>query len=713
MISLHIIVCRMVLSACVLVAPSFVSAQTFLDEGFQDGDAEGWQSDARKGQIGLTEYAGNISLKITRDAYAIRKLDDVSTPRVRISGVFAADNLEGDDACVLEASPDGANWFEIGRVEDGQDDSVTLHPVSRVLEIEGSQLYLGARIMGNSSNDTCWVDNISVVGMRRVADLPQTLDVDVLWTKRALNAPVSMQAFTPPDDAQAPLTSLTGTLRFSGARATGFELLKDAFNYSESADNLDQLPGFEVALIHDGTDLIPTQRGPQPNNHPDWEWIIEPGKIWRRDEDHIRAVLPFALQERNANCIHNGVLAFEMGSTGEISHMIYQIGSETCAYLQFNLWGSAPVTFDGAPLSEAETVIRSYTAEVANRLPTRPLSDLVFRDQLGHAAEVMPDAMTAHGYVRDGVHYVALCSTRFGDYPFCDVLDLPSYSWAKSMVGGVASMRLEKLYPGAMDTLISDYVPDCAGWKDVTFQHALDMATGYYKSDVYDEDEAFEGAREFFLADSHAEKIDLACTLYKRRSAPGKTFVYHTTDTYLLGTAITAFLQEKTGRADADIFDDLVRPLWDAIGVSPVARQTRRTYDDVGQVFTGWGLTLHRDDIAKIATFLHNEGQIDGEPMLDPAMLSDALQHGEKSAGLRAVIDSQRYKNGFWAWNAGLAVGCKADLYIPAMSGFGGLTLALLPNGHTYYYVSDGYAFAWARAAKASDGDKPLCERPL
>lgn len=704
---------RTILAACVLAAPTLAAAQTFLDEGFQDGDADGWQSDPRKGQIGLTEYAGNISLKMTRDAYAVRKLENISTPRVRISAVFAADNLEGDDACILEASPDGVRWFEIGRVEDGQDDSLTLHPVAGVLDIEGSQLYLGARITGSSSNDTCWVDNVSVVGMRRVADLPQTLDADVLWSERALATPVSMQAFTPPDDAQAPLTSQTGTLRFNGARATGFELLKDAFNYSAFADSLDQLPGFDMELVHDGTNLIPAQRGSQPSSHADWEWIFEPGKIWRRNEGHVRAVLPFALQERNANCIHNGVLAFEMGPTGETSSFAYQIGSETCAYLQFNLWGSAPITFDRTSISDAESIVRTYNSDVANRLPTGPLSDLVFRDQLGHAAEVAPDAMTALGYVLDGVHYVAPCSTRFGDYPFCDVLDLPSYSWAKSMVGGVASMRLETLYPGAMNSLISDYVPACEDWKDVTFQHALDMATGHYGSKEYDEDEASAGARQFFLADRHDEKIDLACTLYDRRSAPGETFVYHTTDTYILGTAITAFMQEKTGRADADIFDDLIRPLWDAIGVSPVARQTRRTYDDVGQVFTGWGLTLHRDDIAKIATFLHDEGEIDGEPMLDSAMLSDALQQSAKPVGLRAVIDNQRYKNGFWAWNAGPSVGCKTDLYIPAMSGFGGLTLALLPNGRTYYYVSDGYAFAWARAAKASHGDTPLCETPL
>lgn len=699
----------LILAAALVILPTIASAQTFLDEGFQDGDADGWQSDARKGKIGLTEYAGNVSLKLTRDAYAIRLLKDVSADHVRISAAFAADSLEGDDACVVEASPDGATWFEIGRVEDGQDDSVTLHTVSGMLDLDGTNLFLGVRITGNAANDTCWVDNISVVGVRNMDALSADLSQDVLWHGQTLTEPVSMQAFAPPDDMTVPMTSYSGTLRFEGIQAAGFELLRDSFNYSQTADTLDKLPAFNVTLVQDGTDLIPTLRGPQANDHPDWEWIIEPGQIWQREDGHVRASLPFALQERNANCVHNGLMAFEIAPHGDTSALIYQIGSETCAYMQFNLWGSAPIVFEVEPVDVAETVIRDYRLEVAHRLPTRPLSDLSFRDQLGHSDEVAPEAMTVLGYIKDGTHYVGPCHTRLGDYPYCDVLDLPSYSWAKSLVAGLASMRLEKVFPGSMNSLITDYVPACDDWDGVTFQHALDMATGRYDSDVYDEDEASEETRQFFLTDRHDRKIDIACN-YDRRSAPGKTFVYHTTDTYILGTAITAFLREQTGRNEADIFDDLIDPLWASLGLSPVARQTRRTYDDEAQVFAGWGLTLHRGDIATIARFLHEDGIIEGEPMLDPAMLADALQQRADPVGLRAIIDSQRYKNGFWAWNAGANVGCDDDLFVPAMSGYGGLTLALMPNGQTYYYISDGYAFAWARAANASHNDTPFCE---
>ena len=62
--------------------------------------------------------------------------------------------------------------------------------------------------------------------------------------------------------------------------------------------------------------------------------------------------------------------------------------------------------------------------------------------------EVTREHMTAYGFVIGGVHYAGGCETRHGTYPFCDVMDLPSYSLAKSIVGGIGLMRLELLYPG-------------------------------------------------------------------------------------------------------------------------------------------------------------------------------------------------------------------------------------------------------------------------
>ena len=89
--------------------------------------------------------------------------------------------------------------------------------------------------------------------------------------------------------------------------------------------------------------------------------------------------------------------------------------------------------------------------------------------------------MTLYGVVANGVHYVSGCASRFGPYPDCAVLDLPSYSLAKSIVAGLGTMRLNLLYPGVTNEFVARYVPECArtkGWDDVTFANLLDMGAG-------------------------------------------------------------------------------------------------------------------------------------------------------------------------------------------------------------------------------------------
>ena len=116
---------------------------------------------------------------------------------------------------------------------------------------------------------------------------------------------------------------------------------------------------------------------------------------------------------------------------------------------------------------------------------------------------------------------------------------------------------------------------------------------------------------------------------------PGTLWVYHTSDTYVLGTAMRHFVADKQGAA-ADFYSDvLVKESVGPLKLSPAVSVTRRTYDTVAQPFTGYGLTLHRDDIVKLAAFLSvDEGRIDGKPMLDAGMLEgrDAEGSGRSRA---------------------------------------------------------------------------------
>lgn len=698
-------------------------AQPLFSEDFQDGDADGWRGDAGRGDISVTEYAGNYSLRLQRNAWVATAVQVAAGQEIRISADFAAEGLEGDDSCQLETSFDGQSWSLVGQVADGQDDAVTLTSVAGTVVASDTAraMLVRLRAAGNAANDTCWVDNIRVTGQSPLAALTPALSAQTLLAAAPLSGPYATAAFAAPDAAMPPSASLNGRLALAAPQhADEFTLLRDEFDAASSDSRLDELPAFAIDLVSDGQDLIPVQRGPQRSEHPDWEWIFQPGRIWDGGDGAgwMRAALPVALQERNANCVQNGLMSFLWREGGEVSQAVVQFGAETCAYLQFDLLARLPVSLTAASPDIGEPVRQAWHAERAARLPRAPLADLaqahprVNLDEIGSSLEVSPENMTAYGFVADGRLYAGDCATRQGPDPYCDVVPLPSYSLAKSIVGGIGLMRLERLYPGARQALIADYVPQCtaARWGDVSFEQALDMATGNYTSDVYDLDEASAPTWDFLTVETHAEKIERACAMHPRQAEPGSRWVYHTTDTYLLGTAMQAYLRQQSGRADADFYDELLVPIWRALALSPLVNQTRRTRDAEAQPFTGWGLTLTADDLARIALFLQAGGVIDGEAWLDPALLAAALQQNPDDRGLPAIDDSLRYRGGFWSYNAGTYLGCDHDVWIPTMSGYGGLSVTLIPNGHVYFYVSDGREFAWRRAAAQSNAIQPFCE---
>jgi hypothetical protein len=142
-----------------------------------------------------------------------------------------------------------------------------------------------------------------------------------------------------------------------------------------------------------------------------------------------------------------------------------------------------------------------------------------------------------------------------------------------------------------------------------------------------------------------------------------------------------------------------------------VLRETRRTRDLAAQPFTGWGLTLHRDDIARLGALLAAPGipKIGGIEPFDERELRVALQRDPADRGLRAIDDSFRYARGFWAHDVSQYIGCTHPVWVPYMAGFGGINVLLLPNGTVYYYFSDGEAYRWAGAAAEANRIRPYC----
>lgn len=524
--------------------------------------------------------------------------------------------------------------------------------------------------------------------------------------------PWPMAAFAPAEGARRARQRFEGQLTMHGqARSGAFQEHVDSYGVTDESDSPHKhLPEFAFEFVQVDDSLVPVRRGSIPGEHPYWEFILAPGRVWQEpgDGDYSRAALPFSLQEVNANCTHNGVLSFLYKTDGSVSRVAYQISSETCAYFKADLWGMLDASYAPRAVSNREALLRAHRQELASRLPRRPIAELartypgVDPSSFGHRDDVSPAHMTTWGVVVDDVHYAGDCPTRAGPYPYCEELHLPSYSLAKSMVAGLALMRLERLYPGTRGRIVADYVPECVAsgnWSDVTFENLLDMASGNYRSAADHGDESAAHSDEcFFSRRLHREKIDYACNYFPRKEPPGERWVYRTSDTYILGTAMNAFLKRARG-GQADLLSDLLVPdIWRPIGLGPAAEVSRRTRDEVAQPFAGFGLTLQSDDVAKLIRFLH-PGNPQAGQLLDRDMYRAALQLDEHDRGLAASADgSLRYNNGFWALYVDSLPGVAGGRYVPFMSGFGGISVVLLPNGVGYYYFSDNNEFSFRRA---------------
>jgi hypothetical protein len=549
----------------------------------------------------------------------------------------------------------------------------------------------------------------------------QTLLASFLLGDDPLTAPVPMTAFTPSDPATVPEQLFSGTLRLVGVEhAGGFRAVHDPWDRSgEIGEPLRHLPAFEFEFVRRGSDVIPLVTGVQRSTHPYWEILLLPGKTWQvaGDDGWTRVALPFTLQERAANCTHNGVMSWLFRGDA-VSRVAYQVVSETCGYFKADLWGVVDAEYIPADLAdEAAPVIARVDAHRASRLPVQSLERLaddhpeIDATKLGVGDGIPAEDISVLGLVVDGIHYRSDCPTRQGPHPFCTSLPLPSYSTAKSIFASAATMRLEQLYPGVSGRSIASLVDECdqAKWRDVTIEDALDMATGNFESADFEVDEDSPAHEDFVFADRHADKIEFACNHFPRKAEPGTTFVYHTSDTYLVGVALQRFLDQRGG---GDVYDSvLLEPIWRALNLSPQLDVSKRTYDDESQPFTGYGLTYEADDIVRIAKWLADGGTLDGEPALDTALLEESLQRLPGVSGLRAGSDDLYYNNGFWAYDAGPSLGCAEPVWVPFMSGVSGITVAMFPNGVVYYYFSDSYVFRWQTGREAAHAIRPLCPR--
>ena len=119
------------------------------------------------------------------------------------------------------------------------------------------------------------------------------------------------------------------------------------------------------------------------------------------------------------------------------------------------------------------------------------------------------------------------------------------------------------------------------------------------------------------------------------------------------------------------------------------------------------------DDFAKLANFLNVDGgAIDGEQIVHSGVLAAALQRDPADRGLRTIKGRKfdRYNASFWAHLYDGSDGFACKIWVPYMSGYRGIIVALMPNGLSFYYASDGRDFNLRNVVRESNKIRSLCQ---
>ncbi len=547
-----------------------------------------------------------------------------------------------------------------------------------------------------------------------------------------------MSGFGLPTNAAQPTQSFEGTLTLGNLSNNGFTKISDIYRQIPSGDSAwKHLASFSFQFVQNGSYIIPAQQGLVYTGNADWNYIIGPGRVWIENSDngYMRAALPFTLIQRNQNCVHNGELTFLFNSakSPKVSNVYYQITKETCYPMKFDEWGMLTATYTPGTVSNDTAIENAEAAEVANRMPTKPFSALAtdfpnsgivlsnFTNQYT-CASGDPKCITTYGLVINGSNYSSgtNCATRWGNYAFCDNMRIPSYSTAKTAFANVALARLGQLYgTGVYNLLIQNFITptpgDSGNWSQTTFNDTGDMASGTYNLAGYEDDEGSVTMSTFLDYEAYSDKVTQAFEFDLNSVTPDTLWIYHSSDIFLLTSAMNLYLQKQQG-GSADIFNQVLNDVYIPLNTSQGFRTMIRTDNSPTGHPTGfYGLFYLQDDIAKIGNWLNTGGgKIGGTQVLEPTRLTESLFRNPNVTGLSVPVPGDSnffYKDATWGktMTPSQFPQYTCTFRLAFMSGFGGNTVLLLPDGVTYYIFTDNDQFYWYNAVNEINKIAPLC----
>jgi CubicO group peptidase (beta-lactamase class C family) len=496
--------------------------------------------------------------------------------------------------------------------------------------------------------------------------------------------------FMPIGSATPPAHPLSGEIHFS-------ETAMDT-NHSDSnwlGSGMRFFPGFSVSVISYGEHLIPLDReiilsGNEQNSF--WNIIVSPGRVWQEsgDNGYSRASFPFTFTDNYIGQARNGLATFVYNSSG-ISDVAIQITQETSpvdGYEIANFRGMIPARYSPSYFEDADGIILDFAKELASRPPVRPWNELPLGGFTGDffRGAMLPQEVSMAALLLDGQLYIQPAPTRSGPYPYPLEMRHGVFSVTKSLAMGLSMFFAAERYGEDMfEESIVDYVPalaDHPGWQGVTFEDVFCMATGTQGSDSGD------NIGPFIYARTSEEKIAAISVLPDAAPAPGTTFNYASTNTFVLSYALNRYIKAKEG-PDSDFWSMVKKNVLRPLGIPhlPLARTIERD-GELGTPVMGWGSYPTVIEAAKIGQLLHNEGKLGEKRVLNEWRVKEALYRT-----FRAGYDAgsayglpQEYLHSMWINNIALSIGVAT---VPSMNGHGGNFVVILPSGVIAIRFSD------------------------
>jgi len=513
-----------------------------------------------------------------------------------------------------------------------------------------------------------------------------------------------------------PIGSAAAHHRFSGAINIAEHAMRTVPEAIQPADirgwKTQLFPGVSLQFVSHGSYLVPVQRDVvvPPHGNSYWHIQVEPGRVWSEpgDKGMSRASFPFLLTNLFENETYNGIATFlyDDDSVSELRYQIVQQLSPFMVTTKFIAWNQQPITYQAKDIA-AERLLTDFDKELADRLVWRDWSNL--EDKFGTATlsnfdtGIDPSLVAAGGLVIDGEVYVHSMATPYGDYPYPREMRHGVWSVTKTLTGLVTLMRMAEIYGDEiLDYKIKDYVrvtADHDGWDEVTFRHAMSMATGIgpgstnlnpnnFSDGNYDAD--LEDYIHWMFVPSAQSKLDELFKIANYPWGPGKVARYRDRDIFVAAAALDSLYRSKEGD-DADLWQMMLDEVFEPIGVHHLPMSRTVETDRPGVPLLAWGVYATIDDVAKIAGLIQNRGLHNDVQLLSKTGLAEAL-YDTDVRGLPTGGSNRFGINTYHltVWHENYRANSGTNYTIPTMLGYGGNIVKLMPNGIIGFRMGNG-----------------------